>query len=95
MIPHRAAKRRQSLGPGVSPGSTSPREASARAAKDSPSFAPLGLDLQNPTHPALRSCEEIVIVQCSIVICHFRRRLRRGIFKKKLREAPPSMAYDN
>jgi len=53
MIPHRAAKRRQSLGPGVSPGSTSPRKASARGAKDSPSFAPLGLDLQNPTNPAL------------------------------------------
>jgi hypothetical protein len=46
-------------------------------------------------------------VQLSFVICHFRRRLRRSIFKKHLREAPPSakrkrdsaqpqtMAYDN
>jgi hypothetical protein len=30
------------------------------------------------------------IVQCSIVVCHFRRRLRRSIFNKTLREAPPS-----
>jgi hypothetical protein len=37
----------------------------------------------------------MVIVQWSIVICHFRMRLRRGIFKKKMREAPPPMTNDN
>jgi hypothetical protein len=39
--------------------------------------------------------EEIVIVQCSIVICHVRMRLRRDISKKQLREAPPPMTNDN
>jgi hypothetical protein len=38
---------------------------------------------------------EMFIVHCSIVICHFRMRLRRDINKKKLREAPPPMTNDN
>ena len=38
--PDRAAKRRQSSGPGVSPGSTSPGEASAGGAKDSQFLSP-------------------------------------------------------
>jgi hypothetical protein len=33
----------------------------------------------------------MIMVQCSIVICHFRMRLRRGIFEERLREAPPQM----
>jgi hypothetical protein len=37
----------------------------------------------------------MVIDQCSFVLCHFRMRLRRGIFKKRLREAPPPMTNDN
>ena len=39
--------------------------------------------------------EEMFIVQCSIAVCHFRMRLRRGIFKKRVREAPPPMTNDN
>jgi hypothetical protein len=35
------------------------------------------------------------MVKWSAVICHLRMRLRRGIFKKKAREAPPSMTIDN
>src|SRR5919204_3774675 len=38
--PNRAAKRQQSLGPGVSPGLTSLSEASAGGAKDSPTLSP-------------------------------------------------------
>jgi hypothetical protein len=43
----------------------------------------------------LRTCEEIVIGQWSMVSGHFRMRLRRGIFKKRLREAPPPMTTDH
>jgi hypothetical protein len=42
-----------------------------------------------------RGKEEMVIVQCSFAICHFRMRLRRGIFNKRLREALPPMTNDN
>jgi len=38
---------------------------------------------------------EFVIVQCSIVICHFRMRPWRDISKKQLREAPQLMTNDN
>jgi hypothetical protein len=34
------------------------------------------------------------IGQWSVVIGHFRMRLRRGNFKKKMREAPPPMTID-
>jgi hypothetical protein len=40
-------------------------------------------------------CEEMVILQWSMVSCHFRMRLRRGIFKKILREAQPPVTTDN
>jgi hypothetical protein len=39
--------------------------------------------------------KKLFVVQFSTVICHFRMRLRRIIFKKRLREAPPPMTYDN
>jgi hypothetical protein len=42
-----------------------------------------------------RMCEEMVILQWSMVSCHFRMRLRRGIFKKILREAQPPVTTDN
>jgi len=40
---------------------------------------------------AVRGEGEIVVAQCSIVVCHFQMRLRRGISKKQLREAPPQL----
>jgi hypothetical protein len=39
--------------------------------------------------------EEMFNVKRSMVNCHFRMRLRRGIFKKRLREAPPPMTIDH
>jgi len=45
----------------------------------------MGVD--TPNIPLLRRREEMVIDQWSIVLCHFRMRLRRGIQEKTARSA--------
>jgi hypothetical protein len=45
--------------------------------------------------PSSEGVKKLFVVQCSMVACHFRMRLRRGIFKKKSREAQPPMTSNN
>jgi hypothetical protein len=39
--------------------------------------------------------KKLFVGQCSIAVCHFRIRLRRGIVMKKMRVAQPPIANDN
>jgi hypothetical protein len=43
----------------------------------------------------IEGVKKLFVVQCSIAVCHSRIRLRRGICKKKMREAQPPIANDN
>jgi hypothetical protein len=49
--------------------------------------------IETKSRQGLGDVKKIIIIQWSIVICHFRRPF--GAFNKRLREAPPSMTYDN